>query len=98
MCPKIMHHCLLEKRLHIAHACFKHLTGSSGTMGLIFFTNNRSRLPPEGSARKEHLYGIKATERKKEIFLKVGGEGKGGFFGFGLVVVFWKVQRRPLNQ
>lgn len=30
------------------------------------FMNNRSRLPPEGSAKEEHLYGIKAMERMKE--------------------------------
>lgn len=45
----------------------------------IDFMNNRSRLPPEGSAKGEHLYGIKARERARES-LKVGGEGKGGLF------------------
>lgn len=30
------------------------------------FMNNRSRLPPERSAKEEHLYGIKQMERMKE--------------------------------
>lgn len=30
------------------------------------FLNNGSRLPPEGRAKEEHLYGIKAMERMKE--------------------------------
>lgn len=29
--------------------------------------NNRSGLPPEGSAKEQHLYGIKSVERMKEI-------------------------------
>lgn len=36
--------------------------------------NNRRRLPPEGSAKEEHLCSIKAAEKTKER-LKVGGEG-----------------------
>lgn len=59
--------------------------------------NNRSGLPPEGSAKEQHLYGIKAMERLKES-LKVGGEAKGGFLALDSQWC-WKVQQhRPLNQ
>lgn len=33
----------------------------------IDFMNNRSGLPPEGSAKEQHLKGIKPVERMREI-------------------------------
>lgn len=63
VCPRQnMHNYLLMKLLHILCARFVHWAGSTGTNGSDFM-NNRSRLPPEGSAKEEHLYGIKAMER-----------------------------------
>lgn len=59
--------------------------------------NNRSGLLPEGSAKEQHLYGIKAMDGLKES-LKVGGEAKGGFLALDSQWR-WKVQQhRPLNQ
>lgn len=53
--------------------------------------NNRSRLSPEGSAKEQHLYGIKATERAEGEF-KGGRRRKGRIFGIGLAAVLETTQ------
>lgn len=89
--------CLHTTVAHNICACSARWAGSAGNHG-IDFMNNRSRLPPEGSAKAEHLYGIKALERTKES-LKVGGEGKGGFLALDSHWCFGKNNNTgPLNQ
>lgn len=71
---EILHNRVLAKKKKkektVAHsqcACMLYAKGWVCSDLGIYFMNNRSGLPPEGSAKEQHLYGIKSVERMKVI-------------------------------